>query len=177
MWHFLPHNMFPPFLAAIFNFCINTKAHLSYLITVRDIFSKIRFPAVCVSDVHLKFFNKMHLFQKWCKIGWQNYYSSLGCFVFALQKASLSLAKQYSTFYFSFGYKRMLLIVSPDESRGYFGFSTVTPPPQRFPFGRDNLKNILVRTFKFGMWVYMGNATNAIVLWPWPSISRSLVAS
>ena len=54
-------------------------------------------------------------------------------------------------------------IVSPDESRGYLGFSTVTPP-QRFPFGRDNLKNILVRTFKFGMWVYMGNATNAIVL-------------
>ena len=55
-------------------------------------------------------------------------------------------------------------IVSPDESRGYLGFSMVTPPPQRFPFGRDNLKNILVRTFKFGMWVYMGNATNAIVL-------------
>ena len=59
----------------------------------------------------------------------------------------------------------LLIIVSPDESRGYLGFSTVTPPPpQRFPFGRDNLKNILVRTFKFGMWVYMGNATNAIVL-------------
>ena len=57
------------------------------------------------------------------------------------------------------------IIVSPDKSRGYLGFSTVTPPPpQRFPFGRDNLKNILVRTFKFGMWVYMGNATNAIVL-------------
>ena len=56
------------------------------------------------------------------------------------------------------------LVVSPDESRGYLGFSMVTPPPQRFPFGRDNLKNILVRTFKFGMWVYMGNATNAIVL-------------
>ena len=59
----------------------------------------------------------------------------------------------------------LLIVVSPDESRGYLGFSTVTPPPpQRFPFGRDNLKNILVRTFKFGMWVYMGNATNAIVL-------------
>ena len=58
-----------------------------------------------------------------------------------------------------------VVIVSPDESRGYLGFSTVTPPPpQRFPFGRDNLKNILGRTFKFGMWVYMGNATNAIVL-------------
>ena len=56
------------------------------------------------------------------------------------------------------------VIVSPDESRGYLGFSTVTPPPQRFPFGRDNLKNNLVRTFKFGMWVDMGNATNAIVL-------------
>ena len=54
-------------------------------------------------------------------------------------------------------------IVSPDELRGYLGFSTVTPP-QRFPFGRGNLKNILVRPFKFGMWVYMGNATNAIVL-------------
>ena len=48
------------------------------------------------------------------------------------------------------------IIVSPDESRGYLGFSTVTlPPPQRFPFGPDNLKNILVSTFKFGMWVYM----------------------
>ena len=55
------------------------------------------------------------------------------------------------------------IFVSPDESRGYLGFSTVTPPP-RFPFGRDNLKNVLVRTFKFGLWVYMGNATNAIVL-------------
>ena len=41
----------------------------------------------------------------------------------------------------------------------------VTPPPplQRFPFGRDNFKNILVRTFKFGIWVYIGNASNAIV--------------
>ena len=57
------------------------------------------------------------------------------------------------------------IIVSPDESQGYLGFSMATPPPpQRFPFGRDNIKNILVRTFKFGMWVYMGNATNAIVL-------------
>ena len=56
------------------------------------------------------------------------------------------------------------IFVSLDESRGYFGFSTVTPPPQRFPFGRDNLKNILVRPFKFGMWLYMGNAMNAIVL-------------
>ena len=28
----------------------------------------------------------------------------------------------------------------------------MSPPPQRFPFGRDNLKNILVRPFKFGMW-------------------------
>ena len=55
-------------------------------------------------------------------------------------------------------------IVSPAESQGYLGFSAVTPPPQRFPFGRDNLKNILVRTFTFGMWVYMGNATTAIVL-------------
>ena len=63
-----------------------------------------------------------------------------------------------------FSFKAGYIIVSPDESRGYLGFSTVTPPPQRFPFGRDNLKNILVRTFKFGMWVYMGNATNAIVL-------------
>ena len=40
----------------------------------------------------------------------------------------------------------------------------VTPPLQRFPFGRDNLKNILVRPFKFGMWVHMDNAMNGIVL-------------
>ena len=60
--------------------------------------------------------------------------------------------------------KQRTIIVSPDESRGYYGFSTVTSPPQRFPFGHDNLKNILVRPFKFGMWVYMGNATNTIVL-------------
>ena len=55
--------------------------------------------------------------------------------------------------------------MTPDESRGYLGFSTVTPPPpQRLTFGCDNLINDLVRTFKFGMWVDMGNATNAIVL-------------
>ena len=30
----------------------------------------------------------------------------------------------------------------------------------------NNLKHILVRTFKFGMWSYMGDATNAIVLRP-----------
>ena len=63
-------------------------------------------------------------------------------------------------------YVQILIIVSPDESRGYLGFSTVPPPPQRFPFGRDNLKNILVRPFKFGLWVYMGNAMNALVLSP-----------
>ena len=57
----------------------------------------------------------------------------------------------------------MCIIVSPDESRGYLEFSTVTLPPQRFPFGRDHLKNILVRPFKFGLWLYMGNATNAVV--------------
>ena len=50
------------------------------------------------------------------------------------------------------------IIVSPDES------TVMLPPPKRLPFGRDNFKNILVRPFKFGMWVYMGNATNAIVL-------------
>ena len=57
------------------------------------------------------------------------------------------------------------VIVSLDESRGYLGFSTVMVlPPQRFPFGRNNLKTILVRPFKFGIWVYMGNVTNTIVL-------------
>ena len=62
-------------------------------------------------------------------------------------------------------YRKSAVIVSPDKSRGYSGFSTVMPPPpQIFPFGCDNLQNILVRPFKFGMWVYMGNATNAIVL-------------
>ena len=81
---------------------------------------------------------------------------------------NFSVQSYMSTWYISFScyipYFHRYLIVSPDESRGYLGFSMVTPPPQRFPFGRDNLKNILVRTFKFGMWVYMGNATNAIVL-------------
>ena len=51
------------------------------------------------------------------------------------------------------------IIVSPD-----LGFSTVMPP-LRFPFELyDNLKNILVRPFRFGMWVYTGNATNVVVL-------------
>ena len=48
----------------------------------------------------------------------------------------------------------ILIIVSLDESREYLGFSTVTSP------------YILGRPFKFGMWVYMGNATNAIVFLP-----------
>ena len=59
-----------------------------------------------------------------------------------------------------------LFIVSPDESRGYLGFSTVTPPPHGFPFRRDNLKNIFLRAFKFGMWVDMGKTWKPIVLWP-----------
>ena len=83
----------------------------------------------------------------------------LNCLVLVLYIHFLSLRCLFSLL------KHYLeLFVSPDESRGYLGFSTVTPPPQRFPFGRDNFKNILVRTFKFGMWVYIGNATNAIVL-------------
>ena len=36
-----------------------------------------------------------------------------------------------------------IIIVYPDESRGYLGFSMVTPPPQTFPFGRDNLSNLV----------------------------------
>ena len=56
------------------------------------------------------------------------------------------------------------VFVSLDESWEYLGFSVVRPPPQRFPFRRDNFKNILVRPFKFGMWVYMGNAVNTFVL-------------
>ena len=56
-----------------------------------------------------------------------------------------------------------MIIVSPDESRGYLGFSMVTPLLQRFPFGCGSLKNSLVRPFKFAIWVYMGNATNPIV--------------
>ena len=57
-----------------------------------------------------------------------------------------------------------LLIAATDNCiprQKYLGFSMVTLPPR---FGCDNLKNILVRPFRFGMWVYMGNATNAIVL-------------
>ena len=61
--------------------------------------------------------------------------------------------------------ERCILIVSPDESLGYLGFSMVMqPPPPRFPFGCYNLKNILVRPFKFGMWVHMGNTMTGIVL-------------
>ena len=56
------------------------------------------------------------------------------------------------------------MFVSLDESQRYLGISKVMPPQQRFPFGCDNLKNVLVRPLKFDMLVYMGNATNAIVL-------------
>ena len=37
------------------------------------------------------------------------------------------------------------------------------PPslPQRFSFGPNSLKNVLLRPFKFGMWVCMDNARNA----------------
>ena len=40
-----------------------------------------------------------------------------------------------------------MIIESPDEGRGYLGFSMGTLLP-RFPFGRDNIKNILVNIFK-----------------------------
>ena len=47
---------------------------------------------------------------------------------------------------------------------GHAATAAATTAEQIFPFGRDNLKNILVRPFKFGMLICMGNATNAIVL-------------
>ena len=50
----------------------------------------------------------------------------------------------------------------------------VTPPPQRFPFRCDNLKNILLRPFKFGMWVYMGNAIYRKLDHPLGGIYRKL---
>ena len=34
---------------------------------------------------------------------------------------------------------------------------------QRFPFRRNNLKSILLRPFKFGMWVYMGGPESLLV--------------
>ena len=75
----------------------------------------------------------------------------------------------------------VLVFVSPDESRGYLGFSTVTPP-QRFPFGRDNLNNILVRTFKFGMWVYIWAMPRTLLFYseislPFPNSSYLLEPS
>ena len=39
----------------------------------------------------------------------------------------------------------------------------MSPLQQRFPFGRDNLKNFSVRPFKFGMFVCMNSATNSIL--------------
>ena len=61
--------------------------------------------------------------------------------------------------------RHCLGVISWQNSQGYLGFSMVTPPrQQRFPFGRNNLKNILVRPFKFGLFIYMGNVTNTIVL-------------
>ena len=58
----------------------------------------------------------------------------------------------------SFSYDNYIWIAAtdyctPDESQGYLGFSMATLPSQRFHFRCDNLKNILVRPFKFGMWV------------------------
>ena len=68
--------------------------------------------------------------------------------IWSLTKFESSLFIKVNKFKFKYF---IPIIVSPDESQGYLGFSTVTPPPQRFPFGRDNLKNIFVRPFKFGM--------------------------
>ena len=48
-----------------------------------------------------------------------------------------------------------IFIVTPDESQGYLGFSTVTlPRAQRFPFGHNNLKIILVRPFIWYVGIY-----------------------
>ena len=72
-----------------------------------------------------------------------------------------------SSFYFTFCLSRDLIFMVEKGFflhrlllSGYLGFSMVVP----LPFVHDNLKNILLRPFKFGMWVYVGNATNAIVL-------------
>ena len=54
----------------------------------------------------------------------------------------------------------------PGQKSGILGIQYGHTAAAEISFGRDNLKNILISSFKFGMWVYMGNAGNAIVLCP-----------
>ena len=70
----------------------------------------------------------------------------------------------------------------PGQSWGYLGFSPVTPPlppppPPQISSPRDNSKNILLRPFKFGVGVHMGDGSKPIVRWPWPSRNRPMKAT
>ena len=81
--------------------------------------------------------------------------------------------KKFKTFFHKFVYVNIIKECSidrnndyciPGQKTGILRIQYSHAAAAEISFGRDNLKNILVRPFKFGMWVYMGNATNAIVL-------------
>ena len=56
------------------------------------------------------------------------------------------------------------LFVSPYESRGYLGFSTVTPPPQRFPDFTGGLLEVRFWPF-FHFLAQFSYTESQIILW------------
>ena len=58
------------------------------------------------------------------------------------------------------------LIISPDESRGYIGFRSVSPPaPPRYVLTcvHDNPKTLSRISFKLGTHMYLGQERNPIL--------------
>ena len=55
------------------------------------------------------------------------------------------------------------LIISPDESWGYIGFTSVVLPPYVLTCVRDNSKTLSRISFKFGTHMYLGQERNPIL--------------
>ena len=55
------------------------------------------------------------------------------------------------------------LIISPDESQGYIGFTSVVPPPYVLICVRDNSKTLSQISFKLGTHMYLGQERNPIL--------------
>ena len=55
------------------------------------------------------------------------------------------------------------IIISPDESRGYIGFTSVAPLPYILTCVRDNSKMLSQISFKLGTQMYLGQERNPIL--------------
>ena len=89
---------------------------------------------------------------------------TLTCLLFILVKPIFNVILTRLNFKMT----QLSVIISPDESRGYIGFTSIVPPPPPYVLTcvRNNSKMLSRISFKLGTHMYLGQERNPILRWP-----------